>query len=351
MKRPVFGRIYRRPHSDILWIAYCVNGREIRESSHSTRWDDAQTFLQQRHDEQRGIIPVKTPTTINQLLDDLLLDYEVNQKSSQWVKLVNDTHLRPAFGTLRADDLSTPAINAYIAQRRKKGIKNSTINRELSLLRRAFTLGHRCDPPRVTKVPRIPKLAEHNVRKGFFEPHEFTALYNALPPHLRPVLLFAYHTGTRRKEILSLRWSQVDLAHNIVRLEPGTTKNRDARLIPLTPELRDTLKELADKRDPTSPHVFTYHGKPIKTFNNSWTVACKAAGLVDSNGKPTKLFHDLRRTGIRNLVRAGVPETIAMKISGHRTRSVFDRYNITTESDLHNAAAALSKYLAASGER
>jgi integrase len=341
----VFGRIYRRPHSKTLWVAYSIDGREVRESSHSTRWDEANALLQQRHDEHRGIIPTKTPTSVNDLLDDLLLDYEINQKSSQWVKLVNDCHLRPAFGKLRADDLSTAALNAYIAQRRKKGIKNSTINRELSLLRRAYTLGHRCDPPKVTRVPRIPKLAEHNVRKGFFEAHEFTALYNALPAHLRPVLLFAYHTGTRRGEILSLRWTQVDLTHHIVRLEPGTTKNKDARLIPLTPELHATLQQLAEHRDPNNPYVFTYHGKPIKTFNNSWVVACKAAGLTDANGKPTKLFHDLRRTGVRNLVRAGVPELIAMKISGHRTRSVFDRYNITTEEDLHNAAAVLANYL------
>jgi integrase len=122
-------------------------------------------------------------------------------------------------------------------------IQNSTINRELSLLRRAYNLAKNAEPPKVSVVPRFPKLAEHNVRKGVFEHHQYTALYAALPEHLKPLLMLAYYTGTRRGELLKLQWTQVDLDHRIIRLEPGETKNKDARL--------------HGERDPKHPWVFT----------------------------------------------------------------------------------------------
>jgi len=346
-KKPRFGRIYQRTKDGVWWIAY-YDGRnkEYRESSKSTKYGDAERLLKTRHAQcLAGRILSTDRTIVAELLDDLLADYETNGKSIKWARYV-DLHLRPFFGHQRANEVGTRAIQEYIKQRRTEGIKNSTINRELSLLRRAYNLALRAEPPKVASTPRINKLAEHNVRKGFLTHEEYRALHAALPEHVKPILAFAYHTGTRRGEILNLKWSQVDLAHNIVRLEPGETKNKDARVIPLTTELITTLKALHEQHHrPQTGLVFTRNGKPIKRFDGAWTNACKTAGLTDDNGKPTKIFHDLRRTGVRNLIRAGVPELVAMKISGHRTRSVFDRYNIVNELDLHAAATALSQYL------
>ncbi len=140
----------------------------------------------------------------------------------------------------------------------------------------------------------------------------------------------------------------VDLLARVVRLEPGTTKNDDARILPLTGELFETLKmqyEIRNRHWPNCPWVFFRHGEKIKDFRGAWTEVCKQAGLVTAEDKPVRLFHDLRRTGVRNLIRAGVPERVAMAISGHKTRSVFDRYNIVNERDLHEVASELERYI------
>jgi integrase len=145
----------------------------------------------------------------------------------------------------------------------------------------------------------------------------------------------------------------VDLREKVIRLDPGETKNDEGRVIPLGGELLEMLKmqkSIRDEKWPRCPWVFSRGAKPIRTFGGAWVKACIAADLFvmeDGEAKPTRLFHDL----VRNLVRAGVPERIAMAISGHKTRSVFDRYNIVSERDLHDAARRLENYVAESEKK
>src|SRR5258705_8047108 len=155
-------------------------------------------------------------------------------------------------------------------------------------------------------------------------------------------------TGRRLGEILNLKWQNVDLKAGEVRLDPGTTKNGDGRVFPMTPELR-TLLERRRKAEPTirgyrakvvsikkSDHVFTTKkGDRIGSFRKRWNKACAAADV------PDRLFHDLRRTAVRNLVRAGVSRSVAMRLTGHKTESVFERYNITSLDDLRDAVNKL----------
>ena len=290
---------------------------------------------------------VDSKITIDTLLDALLLDYKINGRDYDWAELVTRCHLRPYFGQLVAAKLTTDSLRSYIRMRQEKGTANATINRALALLRRAYNPATEADPPKVGRVPNIPALEENNTRKGFFEHDSFVALRRQLPEEIRPVLTFAYYTGCRRGEILMLEWSQVDLAEQVIRLEPGETKNKEARVFHLAPELLETLrmqKALRDQKHPYCQWVFFRNGRPILEFKNSWETACKAAGLVTPTGDHVHVFHDLRRTGVRNLIRAGVPEKVAMIISGHKTRSVFDRYNIVDERDLKEAAAKLGRY-------
>jgi len=329
------------------YVQYCFNGKVFKESSHSEKLKDAEDLLNRRISEmQTGKLAGSRAdrTKVAELLQALLANYRINRAA--WLTNAAEPtvtkRLMPFFGDFRANDLSSAVVDRYKEERIEAGAANATINRELAMLRRAYNLGLRSTPPKVTRMPYFEPLKEDNVRKGFFEHEEFLKVRQHLPADIQPVVTFAYYTGCRKGEILSLRWDQVDVERGIVRLEAGETKNDQARLIPLVPELREILAARKTHRDQSCPDCtlvfFRDGGKPIKDFRASWEKGCEEAGV------PRKLVHDMRRTGVRNLVRAGVPEAVAMRISGHKTRSVFERYNIVNEADLMEAAKKLALY-------
>ena len=204
--------------------------------------------------------------------------------------------------------------------------------------------------------PYIPLLKEANVRTGFFEPEQCARVQHHLPSGMRGIVAFASITGWRTpSEILPLEWRCVDLNAGEVRLDAGRTKNGEARTFPLTRELRRVLEDqqtiaddLTRQRGLVARYVFCYTtgkkaGRRITEsgFNKAWRQARVAAGC------PGRIPHDFRRTAVRHLVRAGVPERVAMTLTGHKTRSIFERYNITSPGDLRDAARRLDAYASA----
>ena len=141
---------------------------------------------------------------------------------------------------------------------------------------------------------------------------------------------------------------------------PGETKHEEGRILYLDEELMEEMRVLHSRRHLACPNVFHRNGSPIKDFRGAWGSACIKAGLfeilkddignvvTDSKGRPvkvpTKILHDFRRTAIRDMVKSGVSERVAMRILGHKTRNVFDRYNIVSDQDLREAAQKKQAY-------
>ena len=130
------------------------------------------------------------------------------------------------------------------------------------------------------------------------------------------------------------------MAGGVIRLSPARSKTLVGRILPISPPIAEALARRRARRDPDSPLVFHRDGISVRRWRTAWRTACQAAGV------PTRFLHDCRRTAARNLIRASVPERVAMLLTGHKSRAIFDRYNIINEQELFNAGEQLVAYLA-----
>lgn len=362
------GRIFTRAGTSSLWIAYYHRGKEIRESVDKYLRDngvvrpatdnDAEKLLKLRLThigaESLGLRAFVGPSQDRVLVSDLLdaLEADLTLRQVRSLKGIQ-SHLKQVsngLGDRRAIDVSAETVDRYIELRlsEKERPAAATVNRETGLLAQAFKLG--VERKRISVAPKIRKLSEKgNARQGFFEKADFQKLHSNLPDHLKGFVQFAYYSGWRKGEVCSIEWGDVDIAGKVIRLRPENSKTSESRILMLEGELWDVITQQwavreyknRDKTFAMSLYVFHHNGKPIGDIRKSWEAACKAANLKG------KLFHDLRRTAVRNMVRAGVPERVAMTISGHKTRAIFDRYNIVNEEDLRKAMKQTQTYLSA----
>jgi integrase len=330
------GSIYKQKGSAAWWVKYYRHGKPFRESTKTTDKAEAKQFLKQRLAEiATGNFygPAVERIAVAELADDFLRDYRINgRKSLDDAEARWKLHLEPFFGHMKASEVTSDLVARYVDGRRQEKASNATVNREMAALKRMFRLGLYCTPPKVNRVPKFPKLEENNIRKGFLEDGQFEKLVSSCPDLWFRALVEVGRTyGWRIGELLSLRVRQVDLLTRVIRLDPGTTKNRDGREVSMTQSVYALLSECVSGKQPDD-YVFTWpNGKPVRDFRDTWRNACIAAGV------PKLLFHDLRRTAARNLRRAGVAEGVIMKIGGWRTRSVFERYAIVSQTDITEA--------------
>ena len=345
------------------WIVYHVNGKRMSENAHSENRADALRLLKKKTGDAACGLPVG-PTLDKTTLDDLLKmvgdDYKANSQRSGDRVAYAATHLREFFQGLRkARDITTSRVTAYRAHRLTAGAKPSTVNYEMAILRRGFQLAAK--DGKVGARPEFSMLHVDNARKGFFELEQHRAIQTHLPEYLQPVAAVAYITGWRTKsELLTRQWRHVDFSGGWVRLEPGESKNGEGRDFPFTAELRTILEAQRERVSEIEraigqiiPWVFVHPpgggrcaaGSRIKDFRGAWKSACKDAGV------PGRLVHDFRRTAVRNLERAGIPRSAAMKMTGHKTEAVYRRYAIVDSAMLQEAALKLSAFHSAENAR
>lgn len=381
------GSLYRRGR--IWWIAYKhPDGTRTSESTGTERRPVALRLLRKRIGAGANNLPViarAEQVTFHDAAQMVINDFIANHAADATEKSVEkqlavekrriNKHLSAYFGTRKLVGITSGDVTAYKAKRladtivtrkarvvvledgtaqvtpeQRKPVSPATINRELQTLKRMFSLA--IQSGRIATKPHIEMLNEAAPRAGFFEREQYESVLRHLPAELQPVVSFTYITGWRMAdEVLPLEWRQVDFEAGEVRLEPGTTKNKDGRTFPFTAELRAVLlaQHAEHKRLKKAGHIFPQvffrevaegrggekKPKVITSLNKAWKVACRAAGC------PGRIPHDMRRSAVRNLVRAGISERVAMMMTGHKTRSVFERYNITSPGDLKDAARLL----------
>ena len=259
-------------------------------------------------------------------------------------------HLDALFKNWRVSAITADAVRKYARERKDAGAAIGTINRSLSALKRMFHIG--VADGKLAVIPHIEMLPEAPARKGFLEVEQFHRLCEFLSKHLRPVLTMGYYTGMRLGEVRNLKWENVDLVEKSIRLYDDETKTGEPRIVPLIGELPEMFKTL--RQQSRWDYVFS-DGAPLGSFRKAWQTACVMANLGKKEAPLENGYvphsgitpNDLRRSGVRNLIRSGVPEKIAMAISGHKTRAVFDRYNIVSERDVTEAGAKVTAYLEA----
>ena len=357
------------------------DGRWVTEATGLTDLDEATARLAIREGELAKGAPIVRGVgqlTLADAYAAVAADYVANHHdSTAEIEYRYRLHLAPYFGaSSKIGGITTGAIRAYIAHRlaqpvvvrrvRRDGTRftlaprrarttgRATINRELALLKRMINLG--IENGALLHGAYVPSLKESNTRQGFFERDQFEAICHKLDAPVAAIMRVAYITGWRvQSELQPLEWSAVDFNARVspaqvvagtLTIAVGADKNEQGRVFPFTAELRRVLlaqrviRERCRRAGHVTPYVFVRvdaAGRPsaIKSFRHHWRLAAKAAGV------PGHVPHDFRRTAARNLVRAGTPETVAMRLTGHKTRSVFERYNIVSDGDLAAAAARI----------
>jgi len=320
------------------WIEYYFNGRRKRERIGPNKAAAEQRLrevLKLRTEERFIDKDPAARLTLGELCGWYLKLPEVKAKDSYNRDGHFISHLKRLLGEgMKIKDITHGKMEGYQKQRLAepsrihpgKTISPCEVNKEVTALKTIFNRAIKHDKLKHNPIVRVKRLPENNVRQRILTPDEFIALLNACDPHLKPIVQVAYYMGMRRSEIVYLTWSEVDLKKGFVRLPAERTKTDSSRIIPLHPEVRATLEKLP--RGLHTNRVFLRNGQPFDEIKHSFQSSCRKAKIENF------IFHDLRHCALNNLRKAGNDFFQIMAMSGHKTISVFKRYNLVTEEEL-----------------
>jgi integrase len=354
--------VYKKRGSRFFWFNFTFKGKRVQKSTKVENKREAENIEKAAWTQlARGEVgiadkPKADRKTIGQLLDMLENDFRARRKdNAKNLNLI--ATVRKDLGDRWADALTTASMTEYVKNlrkspkrkqegRRSKSLADSTIKHRLQVLASAFELENfareevKQDP---LTVPRFPKLTGDNARSGFLNRAPFDVLYSHLPSDLKDFCLFAYLTGWRKNAIASLEWS--DVCDGNIYLRGVYSKNKKPYYVPIIGELVELIERREEARSVKndsgvllSSLVFHRDGARIDEFRKSWATACKKTGCEG------RLFHDLRRSAARQLIRSGVSKDVCRQLGGWKTDSMFSRYNICDEEDLRDAMEKVTKY-------
>lgn len=302
-------------------------GKKKVTSSRTKReaFERARQLEKKLEDIEYGIVRTKR-IPLSEIIEDRLQRNRLHNRS--WKRDMRVArYLNKYFRDMLCDIITPDKINGYI-ESRLVAVQPATVNRELAFLRSVFN--YALDNDKVKRVPRIKLLPEDNKRDRTLSEYEYERLLFGAADHLKPILITAWETGMRRGEILPLKWSLINLNRGIITLHSSMTKTRKSRIVPISPTLSRTLNKIPK----ISEYVFTYKGKRLHDIRKSFATACEIAEIEDFR------FHDIRHCFIVRKRREGFNDREVMKITGHRTLKMLERYDTITENDIKKVVGA-----------
>ncbi len=275
------------------------------------------------------------PMRFSRLAEIYLEDYAKTNKKS-WIcdSYALKAHLVPYFGESRLEEITPHMIEQY-RNERLTSVRKSSANRETALLKVMFNLaidwGYASENP-VLKVRQFSEKG--NAKERVLSEEEETRLLAAAAPHLKPIILVLLNTGARRNEILTLRWSAVDLKQRTIRLT--RLKSGQNPIVPLNERAAEVLTALRTKA--TGEYVFVGpKSERLTTIRTAFKNACRRAEIIGLR------LHDLRHTFASRLVKAHVDIITVQSLLGHMSVRTTQRYTHTHEDQRRAAVAALEK--------
>lgn len=324
------------------WVKYYANGKAIRESTGTEKETEARRFVKDREGKAatgQPLLPRLNRILYEEAAADLRTYYQTTGARNMREAEKRLKHLDRYFSNRRLSAIGPADVDRYTASRKAEGAANGTVNRELTVLGRMLKLA--CENRKLLQLPLLRKLKEAAPRAGFFERSQFEAVKRHLRPDLQVAVSIAYAFGWRmQSEVLTLTRKQVNLPACTLRLEPGTTKNDEGRLVYLTPELvqllqaqEERIQILEMRTGRRVPYLFPnlsgrHQGQRINDFRKAWALTCleatldleeaegpareirkaeleQAAAKGEKPGLLKMLRHDFRRTTVRNMVNRG----------------------------------------------
>jgi len=335
------------------WINFRLpGGKQRREpvgySIQEARDADGKRRGQKREGRIFDMLP-RTDTTFNAQSEWYLNLDTVKTLAMAKVIRIHLDRFNNSFGNIKIGELKATDVNEFKAKLKIEGLSDSYIDQivgSVQTMVKAAVDNDMVSADSLKPFVRSKKLLKRNsnARDMVFSNDQYNALYRYSPPHLAPIIATAFYTGMRKSEIINLRWSQIDFKAGFIRLEASDTKDREPRLIPLPSPLKNLLKGIP--RHLHIDQIFTFRGKPIKDIRTGLINTFQKAEIPYGRKTPNGFtFHDFRHTFNTNMRRAGVPEVVIMKITGHSTREMFDRYSTVDKEDMIEAVGRIEKLI------